>query len=312
MNNTRSILRPLASYIVGLLAFVVASSALAQQGNSEYTPSLGQAGKDVMWHPTPDPMVDRMLRMAEVTSLDFVVDLGSGDGKISIAAARDFGARALGIEYNPAMVELSKRRARQAGVQDKVEFRQADIFATDFSNADVVTLYLLPELNLKLRPTLLKMKPGTRISSYSFDMGNWRPDETTFTGNEQTFLWVIPAHVAGTWTIDYPGRKTNAPGTLVLRQRFQNIEGEASLEHSRVSLQNARMRGTSISFGLRDARGQPVEFSGQVMGNRIVGHATSASLGRTRFEALRSTTGPAFEEAGAEAETEATKALGGQ
>ena len=176
MNGTQSNSRPLVSLMVGWLACLAMSHAWAQQATGDYTPQVGQAGKDVIWVPTPDSLVDSMLRMAEVTSRDFVVDLGSGDGKIPITAARQFGARALGVEFNPDMVEVSKLRARQANVADKVEFRQADIFTTDYSSASVVTLYLLPEINLKLRPTLLKMNPGTRIASHSFGMADWRPD----------------------------------------------------------------------------------------------------------------------------------------
>ena len=197
MNGTQLNSRPLVRLTVGWLACLALSDAWAQQSTGDYMPRLGQSGKDVMWLPTPDLMVDSMLRMAEVTSRDFVVDLGSGDGKIPITAARRFGARALGLEFNPDLVEVSKLRARQANVADKVEFRQADIFTTDYSSASVVTLYLLPEINLKLRPTLLKMNPGTRISSHSFDMGSWRPDETTVIGSARTMLWVIPAHMAG-------------------------------------------------------------------------------------------------------------------
>lgn len=314
MNGTRSTSRPLACLMVGLLACLVLSDAAAQHDTSEYAPRLGQAGKDVMWLPTPDLMVDSMLRMAEVTSRDFVVDLGSGDGKIPIAAARQFGARALGLEFNPDLVEVSKQRARQANVADKVEFRQADIFTTDYSSASVVTLYLLPELNLKLRPTLFKMKPGTRISSHSFDMGSWRPDETSLIGAVRTMLWVIPAHAAGTWAIRYAGKKADAPSSIVLRQHFQDIQGEATLSHARVSLQNARLRGNDIHFGVRDAAGQPLQFSGRIVADRIVGHVTPARLGRNRFEAVRSDAGALFPEAEATEpeKSEAVRVLGVQ
>ena len=314
MNGTQSNSRPLVRLMVGWLACLALSQAGAQQGSGDYTPRLGQPGKDVIWLPTPDLMVGSMLRMAEVTSRDFVVDLGSGDGKIPITAARQFGARALGVEFNPDMVEVSKLRARQANVADKVEFRQADIFTTDYSSASVVTLYLLPEINLKLRPTLLKMNPGTRIASHSFGMADWRPDETTTIGTGRTMLWVVPAQVAGAWTIRYAGKKADAPGAIVLRQRFQGIEGEATLSHARVSLQNARVRGNDIHFGVRDAAGQQLQFSGQIMANRIVGQVTQAGRGRSRFEAVRSDAEAPFPEAEAtDAEKNgAVRALGGQ
>ena len=297
MNGTRSISRSLFSLLVGWLACLGMSHAWAQQATGDYTPRLGQQGKDVMWLPTPDLMVDSMLRMAEVTSRDFVVDLGSGDGKIPITAARRFGARALGLEFNPDLVEVSKLRARQANVADKVEFRQADIFTTDYSSASVVTLYLLPEINLKLRPTLLKMNAGTRITSHSFDMGAWRPDETTLIGTGRTMLWVIPAHVAGAWTVRYTDRKADAPGAIVLRQRFQDIEGEATLGDARASLKNARLRGNEIQFGVRDAAGQQLQFSGRIMADRIVGEVTQPKGGRSRFEAMRKDVEAPFPEA---------------
>ena len=312
MNGTRSNFRPLVSLLVGWLACLAMSHAGAQQATGGYTPYVGQAGKDVIWVPTPDSLVDSMLRMAEVTSRDFVVDLGSGDGKIPITAARQFGARALGVEFNPDMVEVSKLRARQANVADKVEFRQADIFTTDYSSASVVTLYLLPEINLRLRPTLLKMNPGTRITSHSFDMGSWRPDETTLIGTARTMLWVVPAHVSGAWAIRYVDRKADAPGAIVLRQRFQDVEGEATLGNARVSLQNARVRGNDIHFGMRDAAGQQLQFSGQVMADRIVGQVTQAGRRRSRFEAIRSEAGAPFPEAEATdtEKNDAVRALG--
>ena len=313
MNRTQLNPRPLVRFMVGWLACLALSHAWAQQGTGDYTPRLGQPGKDVIWLPTPDLMVDSMLRMAEVTSRDFVVDLGSGDGKIPITAARQFGARALGVEFNPDMVEVSKLRARQANVADKVEFRQADIFTTDYSSASVVTLYLLPEINLKLRPTLLKMNPGTRISAHSFDMGSWRPDETTLIGSARTMLWVIPAHVAGAWTIRYPDKNADAPVAIVLRQRFQDIEGEATLSNARVSLQNARVRGNDIHFGVRDAAGQQLQFSGQISANRIVGQVTQAGRGAGSFEAVRKDAEAPFPEAEAtdQEKNAAARALGG-
>lgn len=314
MNITGLNSRLLSRLMVGWLACLALSHAWAQQGTGDYTPRLGQPGKDVMWLPTPDLMVDSMLRMAEVTSRDFVVDLGSGDGKIPITAARRFGARALGLEFNPDLVEVSKLRARQANVADKVEFRQADIFTTDYSSASVVTLYLLPEINLKLRPTLLKMNSGTRIASHSFDMGAWRPDETTLIGTGRTMLWVVPAHVAGAWTITYADKKADAPGAIMMRQRFQELEGEAALGPARVSLQNARVRGNGIYFGVRDSAGQQLRFSGQVMADRIVGEVTQAGRRRSRFEAVRSEAGAPFPEAEAtDAEKSgAVRALGVQ
>src|SRR6266545_3377320 len=154
-----------------LAALLIACGAAAQQ--QKFEPQVGQAGKDVIWVPTPDEVVERMLTMAQVTPSDFVMDLGAGDGKIAIAAARKFGAKSLGIEYNPDMVKLAQDNAQKAGVAEKASFRRADIFSTDFSPATVITLYLLPALNMKLRPQILSMRPGTRVASHSFNMEDW-------------------------------------------------------------------------------------------------------------------------------------------
>jgi hypothetical protein len=313
MSPARSFHRLAAAVLAGFAASCIAASAAwAQQAAGEYVPRLGQSGKDVIWLPSPDATVNRMLRMAEVTSRDYLVDLGSGDGKIPIAAARGPGARALGLEYNPDLVDVSRRRAREAGVQDKVEFRQADIFTADFSNATVVTMYLLPELNLKLRPILFRMKPGTRISSNSFDMQTWMPDEISHVGTARSFLWIIPAHVAGDWTVSYGAGKKTASTALTLRQRFQKVEGEAQFEGFKASLQDVRLRGSAISFATRDANGDELHFAGKIDGNRMVGATTSARHGRARFRAERSIAPAPFEEAiGTEQEKiDAVRALG--
>ncbi len=157
----------------------------------EYEPSVGQQGKDVIWVPTPEDLVQAMLDLAKVTPNDFVMDLGSGDGRIVIAAAKR-GARAVGIEYNPDMVELSRRNAEKAGVSDKATFVNADIFATDFSQATVITMYLLPQLNLRLKPVILNLKPGTRIVSHAFTMGDWAPEQTIEKEGRTAYLWIVP------------------------------------------------------------------------------------------------------------------------
>src|ERR1700704_3390650 len=183
---------------------------------AQYQPQVGQSGKDVIWVPTPDEVVDRMLTMAQVTPQDFVMDLGAGDGKIAIAAAKKFGARAVGIEYNPDMVKHANANATAAGVagngQGKALIRQADIFQTDFTQATVITLYLLPALNMKLRPQLLAMRPGTRIASHSFTMEDWEADEISSVDGRRASFWVGPANVQGGWSLDAGGKKSG--GTL--------------------------------------------------------------------------------------------------
>src|SRR5918999_1190027 len=177
----------------------------AQAAQEEYQPQVGQEGKDVVWVPTPQELVDKMLDMAKVTPNDYVIDLGSGDGRTVITAAKR-GARALGVEYNPDMVALSKRNAQKEGVAEKAQFVQGDIFETDFSKASVITLFLLPELNVKLRPKILDMKPGTRVVSNSFTMGDWQADRTQNVSEKEgctayctAYLWIVPAKVEGRW-----------------------------------------------------------------------------------------------------------------
>jgi hypothetical protein len=248
-------------------------------------PVKGQEGKDVIWWPTPDSLVQMMLKTANVTDKDYVVDLGAGDGKIVIAAARDFGARALGLEYNPDLVAFARKEAEKAGVSDKAKFERADIFKTDFSNADVVTMYLLSTLNMKLRPTLLKMKPGTRIVSNSFDLGDWDPDQKFESEGYNGYYWVVPADVQGRWSIALPGAA--APADVRLKQRFQKVDGYAQIGKARASVTNAKLVGTDLSFTVVDAANKSWAVSGKVMAGRFVGAATqeggaSAAVTATR------------------------------
>ncbi|MFA7439451.1 MAG: class I SAM-dependent methyltransferase [Sphingomonadaceae bacterium] len=232
-------------------------------GDSEYRPDIGQAGKDVIWVPTPPELVRAMLETARVTPADHVVDLGSGDGRIAIAAARDFGAKATGLEYNGDMVALARREARRAGVAGKVKFREADIFKTDFSDATVVTMYLLPSLNLKLRPALLDMKPGTRIVSHAFTLGDWLADETITTDSATGYYWVVPAKVAGRWAFDVSGKRF----TGEIEQKFQHLsfpEGGA--------FQNGSLKGADIELE-RTGGGK---LRGTVSGDTMQGQGWSA------------------------------------
>ena len=195
------------------LAAALAATALltgtlhAQDKGKGYEPQVGQAGKDVIWVPTPDEVVDRMLKMAQVKADDYVIDLGAGNGKIAIAAAKNFGARAMGIEYNPDMARHAQENAVKAGVQARAKIVQGDIFQSDFTQATVITMYLLPALNLKLRPQILSMKPGTRIVSHSFTMDDWEADEISSFDGRRAYFWVVPANVAGSWTLEAAGAK---------------------------------------------------------------------------------------------------------
>jgi hypothetical protein len=248
-------------------SFLIAAPAAAQK----FEPQVGQAGKDVIWVPTPDEVVDRMLTMAQVTPNDFVMDLGAGDGKIAIAAAKKFGARAVGIEYNPDMVKHANANAQAAGVagsgNGKALIRHGDIFATDFSQATVITMYLLPGLNMKLRPQLLTMRPGTRVVSHSFTMEDWDADEISSVDGRRAYFWVVPANVQGGWSLDAGGQKTE----LTLEQTFQKIHGTAALGVLQAGLRDARLRGFNIAFAYVDAAGVRHDFTGRVNGGKMEG-----------------------------------------
>jgi SAM-dependent methyltransferase len=241
---------------VAFLATTLCSAALAQTsqeyGDDVYRPRLGQTGKDVIWIPTPDSLVTRMLTAAKVTKDDLVYDLGAGDGKIPIAAARDFGAKAVGIEYNPDMAELARRNAKRANVDGTVKIITGDIFAEDFSSATVVTMYLLPELNLKLRPIILKMKPGTRVVSHAFHMGDWEPDEQFAEFGRDAYLWYVPANVEGVWTFKEDGGSMSE-GTVAFAQRYQRIGGSVSVAGKSQPMLAAALRGDDLRFAYVDA-----------------------------------------------------------
>jgi SAM-dependent methyltransferase len=257
-------------------ALLLALPAAAQQ--KPYEPQVGQAGKDVIWVPTPDEVVDRMLRMAQVGPNDLVYDLGAGDGKIAIAAAKKFGARSVGIEYNPEMAKFAQGNVEKAGVAGRARIVNGDIFATDFSQATVVTMYLLPGLNMKLRPTILAMHPGTRIVSHSFTMEDWEPDETSSMDGRRAYFWLVPANVSGSWTLEAGSDKAE----VSFEQRFQKIEGSVELGHTQGGLRDARLRGFNIGFAYVDNNGVRREFTGRVTGGKMEGsfRADNGSEGR--------------------------------
>ncbi len=240
----------------------LAQTETASEVTSVYKPSVGQSGKDVVWVPTSQALVDRMLDMAELTPRDHLVDLGSGDGRLVITAAKR-GASARGIEFNPDLVALSRRTAQAEGVGNRARFDQGDIFKSDFSNATVVTLFLLPDLNLRLRPTLLNMKPGTRVVSNTFTMDDWEPDETAqvtqgCAGHCTAYKWVIPAKVQGTWRM---GDKQ-----LVLTQKYQMVEGTLREEGASTPISEGRIAGTKITFVAGDQR-----YTGEISGRTMQG-----------------------------------------
>ncbi|WP_278486370.1 SAM-dependent methyltransferase [Achromobacter insolitus] len=251
-------------------ASAAAQSAEQKVGQKEYVPDVGQDGKDVIWVPTPQALVDTMLDMAKVTPKDRLMDLGSGDGRTVITAAQR-GLKAQGIEYNPDLVELSRRNAERAGVADRATFVTADLFTTDLTQADVITMFLLSTINEKLRPKLLELAPGTRIVSNSFRMGDWEPDaEETIRQDCNTYctalLWIVPAKVAGKWEVD------GQP--LQLEQRYQRLSGMLGS----APLSEARLNGNEISFVANGVR-----YTGTVNGKQMSGSAA----GRGNWSAKR-------------------------
>jgi hypothetical protein len=257
--------------VLGAGAYLHAQQGQQAEQTKPFQPSVGQPGKDVVWVPTAQELVDKMLELVKVTPQDYLVDLGSGDGRIVIEAAKR-GARALGIEYNPDMVELAKANAAKEGVSDKATFLRADLFETDFSKATVITMFLLPDINLRLRARLLDMKPGTRVVSNTFDMEDWKPDETaTVDGGCTTWctalLWIVPAKAAGKWQLH--------GGELTLTQQFQVLSGTLALRGNSTPISNAKMLGDQITF----TAGNTV-YTGRLTGAVIEGTANTKGSGK--------------------------------
>ena len=247
--------------IVLCLVFAAADGYAQNKADESYTPQSGQQGKDVIWMPTLQELVATMLDLAKVAPSDYVIDLGSGDGRTVIAAAKR-GATALGIEYNPDLVEFAKRAAAAEGVSANAKFEEADIFDYDFSKASVLTLFLLPDINLKLRPKILNMKPGTRILSNTFDMGDWEPDQSIQITEHTSYyttahLWIVPAKVHGLWKF--------GDGRINFTQNYQKLAGTMTMKGREMQL-TGKLNGNAISFTAGGA-----EYAGTVTGATISG-----------------------------------------
>ena len=234
--------RAIRQTVMAVCLSFVATTALAQTKPEPYKPQSGQEGKDVVWVPTPQPLVEKMLDLAKVTPQDVVMDLGSGDGRTVITAAKR-GATAIGVEFNPKMVELSRQNAKEAGVSGKATFIEGDLFKADLSKATVITMFLLPQINMKLRPQILDLKPGTRIVSNSFTMEDWEADQTEQVTEDCTswctaLLWIVPAKVEGSWS--------TPQGDLVLKQEFQMVSGTMGGK----PISEGRLRGDQFTFNV--------------------------------------------------------------
>ena len=256
-------------FLVVLMLSVTSLTLFSQERvrNADFQPEVGQEGKDVVWVPTPQELVEKMLDIAKVTPKDFLIDLGSGDGRTVITAAKR-GIRAIGIEYNPNMVELSRKNAEQAGVSNMAQFLQTDLFEYDFSNATVITMFLLPDINMRLRPKILDMKPGTRIVSNTFTMQDWQSDDRAELDDEYTswntcYLWIVPAKVEGKWEL-------TGGGEINLSQEFQMISGDITVNNKKTEISEGRLKGSEISF----KAGNDV-YKGVVNGRKMDGTATT-------------------------------------
>jgi hypothetical protein len=237
--------------------------------------------------PTPDEVVDRMLTMAQTKPEDYVIDLGAGDGKIAIAAAKKFGARSMGVEYNPDMVAFAQKNAQAAGVSGRAQIVHGDIFATDFTEATVLTMYLLPSLNMRLRPQILALRPGTRVVTHAFNMEDWEPDESSDVDGRRVYFWVVPASVAGRWALEATSNGATEKVSLNFEQKYQRIEGVAYLGSVLAGLRDARLSGFRIGFAYVDARGVRRDFSGRVTGAAMEGSFRSDNGQEGRWSAAR-------------------------
>jgi predicted O-methyltransferase YrrM len=267
-----------------LVGATLPTEAPAQKQKKERDP-------DLIYVPTPQNVVDKMLEVAKVTKDDYVFDLGSGDGRIPITAAVRYGARGFGVDINPRLVAEARANAKAAGVADRVQFRRQDLFQTSVREATVVGLYLFVWANVKLRPRLIsELRPGSRIVAHDFPVGDdWLPDVEEDVDNRTVYLWYVPAQVAGRWDI------TGGPAglSIQLQQEFQMIEGTATVDGRTVPLQNAILRGDAISFAIETGTGKPLEFHGRVIGNRMEPRADGGRAALAGWSAVRARAAPA-------------------
>lgn len=268
-------------FLLALLTSAFAPVALSQPAAG--APQIGQVSKDSVWVPTPERMIRRMLQMADTTAKDVVIDLGSGDGRIPIYAAKHFGARAIGVELEGNLVRLARETAAREGVAKLALFEQEDLFKADLSRATVVALYISPGVMTRLKPVLLALKPGTRVVSHHFTLEDWEPDETIRVENRTGYLWVVPADVRGTWTVELPGDTL----TVRIEQVHQQLRTSGERGSRSVPVIGARLRGTEIEFASFDPDGASRQFRGRLDGNRITGESSGQGIPAKHWTATR-------------------------
>jgi len=252
-----------------LLGAAVAFLVLAGPSAATDAPKIGQVSQDSVWVPTPERVIRRMLQMADTTSRDVVIDLGAGDGRIPIYAAKHFGAQAIGVELEANLVRLAREQAAAQGVSQLATFVQQDLFKADLSRASVITLYISPGVMTRLKPRLLELRPGTRIVSHNFTLEDWEPDETIRVENRTAHLWVVPAAVQGTWSLDLPGEAF----VMRIEQRYQALATSGERSGKSLPVIGARLRGTEIRFTAFDRDGSSRQFGGTVHGARMSGRS---------------------------------------
>lgn len=266
--SSRRPLKPFSGSLL-ILALLVATGAHAKTRadcDRVYQPQFGQPGKDINWEPTVDPIVDLMLKMAQTTPRDLVIDLGAGDGAIVIGAAQRFRARSIGIEYNPDLAKLGQCYVEVEGLTDKAQVIRGDIYQYDFSKATVLTLYLEYELNVRLRPTVLDMTPGTRVVSHRHSMGDWKPDQQSDYQGDPVFLWIVPVKAQGEWMLKGPGGETLR---LSLTQKYQELTGSVEANGKTYSNLTGSIRGEAITVSFHDDRNAEHQWTGTVKNGRM-------------------------------------------
>lgn len=275
--------------IAALLTAMSTARPAAAQGfptspqPADAAPTIGQVSKDSVWVPTPERLIRRLLQLADVTAHDTVLDLGSGDGRVPIHAAKHFGARAVGVELEENLIRVSNEAARANGVADRVRFIRQDLFDTDLAQASVITLYISPGVMTKLKPRLLALKPGTRIVSHQFTLDDWEPDESIRSEGRMGYLWVVPGDAAGTWTIE----GLPDPLRIAIEQKYQSLTLRGERAGKPVPVIGGRLRGDEISFSSFDADGVSRHFRGRLSGSRIEGESEREGRRPLRWSATR-------------------------
>ncbi len=267
----RTSIAPRVSRVIATAVTALTIGWLVQPGSvTAQEPAL-----DVIYVPTPQEVVDKMLEMAKVTKNDYVIDLGSGDGRIPITAAKKYGATAFGIDLNPQRIQEAQENLKKEKLEGKVTFKEGNLFEEDLTKADVITMYLLTSINLKLRPELLKLKPGTRIVSHAFDMGDWQADQRESIVGKTAYLWIVPAQIDGAW--DVTDKKTGKNFALNIAQKYQEFTGTARMDDKSVDIANGKINGANVSFELTGEDGQKRVYEGKLAGDKLEGEDWSAS-----------------------------------